>query len=321
MSIYQFAVVKQERVRNLSNQIKFIVFLLAHSIVIFTGTRGGWSRAVPQFNGSSAFDYLKKQCEFGPRNPGSIGHRECSKYLAAELSKYAATVKTQKFYHRFGRPAVSAQMTNIIASFYPEKPKKVILAAHWDTRPWADMDPDPNQHKLPILGANDGASGVAVLLEIGRILKAHRPQYGVDIVFFDAEDCGIEGDDLSWAVGSQYFARHLEPGYQPLWGILVDMVGDRNLQLYQEINSLNLARPVVEKVWRKAAELGYHQFIAQPGYQIVDDHLPLLQVGIPMIDIIDFDYPFWHTMADTPDKCSPESLEAVGQVIIHLLFE
>jgi len=218
------------------------------------------------------------------------------------------------------RTGKSYTLYNIVASF-GQQGRRILLAAHWDTRPWADRDPNPKNRNRPIIGANDGASGVAVLLEIAHHLKAQPPQVGVDIVLFDGEDSGREGHDDEFLQGSRYFAAHKSPDYVPEFGIVVDMVGDRELTLYIEQNSFRYARQVVDRVWRKAEELGITEFIRDARYQVVDDHLPLLEVGIPCIDVIDFEYPYWHTLEDTPDKCSPESLEKVGQVLLHVIYE
>lgn len=212
-------------------------------------------------------------------------------------------------------------MTNIIASFGLEKEERILLCAHWDTRPWADQDQTPENREKPILGANDGASGVAILLETARNIQKSEPRYGIDIILFDGEDAGIPGQSESYALGSQYFAKNKDIRYRPSFGILLDMVGDKDLQIYQEENSLEYAPQIVELVWNRAQKLVLPAFIPTPGYEVNDDHLPLIRVGIPCIDIIDFDYDYWHTLEDTPDKCSPESLEQVGMLVLSLLYE
>lgn len=272
------------------------------------------------FDGNAAYALLERQCTFGPRYPGSPGHQACLEFLVQELSKYAAEVRQQHFDHTFGlQRKTTARATNIIARFWPQERRRILLCAHWDTRPWADEDPDPKNRRKPILGANDGASGVAVLLEIAHQVDERNMRIGLDIVLFDAEDQGTPGDDDSYAVGSRYYARHLPEHQRPEFAILLDMVGDRDLNLYQEGYSLQYARPYVELVWGIAAELDVREFIPRPGYYVTDDHVRLIEVGIPAIDIIDFDYPFWHTLEDTPDKCSPESLEKVGKVLMRVL--
>ncbi len=275
----------------------------------------------PQFDSQKAYAFLLKQCEIGPRYPGSPGQRQARDYLVSTLSEFGAKVITQPFALKFGRPEKTAEAYNIIAHFQPDKRERILLCAHWDTRPWADKDPDPKNHNSPILGANDGASGVAVLLEVARLLHLHPPSVGVDIVLFDGEDSGSEGTMNSWAQGSAYFARHLSRSEYPRFGILIDMIGDADLEIYQEANSRAYARPVVDKVWEIAQNLGCKAFKPVAGSSIMDDHIPLLQVGIPCIDLIDLDYPYWHTLADTPDKCSADSLDQVGRVLIQVVYK
>jgi len=275
---------------------------------------------VPEFDSQKAFAFLVRQCEIGPRNPGSEGHRKGRDYLQATLAQYADSVRPQPFPLRFGRPEQTEEAYNIIARFQPEKKERILLCAHWDTRPWADEDPDPKNHDTPVLGANDGASGVAVLLEVARLLHKHKAPVGVDIVLFDGEDAGTSGSMNSWAQGSQYFARTLAPQDRPIFGVLIDMIGDADLVITKEANSLAAARPVVEKVWKIAQDLGCTAFKPELGSSIMDDHIPLLQIGIPCIDLIDLDYPYWHTISDTPDKCSASSLDQVGRVLVHLIY-
>ncbi|RMF60077.1 MAG: DUF4910 domain-containing protein [Calditrichaeota bacterium] len=276
---------------------------------------------VPSFDAEHAYQYLVKQCEFGPRVPGTDAHRACLDFLTAELQKFGAVVTRQPFLNALPALGTSATMTNIIASFGLEKGKRVLLCAHWDSRPVADQDPDVAKRTQPVPGANDGASGVAVLLEVARNLQLNEPEYGVDIVFFDGEDSGVSGQSDSYALGAQYFARNKDFRYRPEFGLLLDMVGDKDLQIYQEENSLNYAPEIVEQVWNRAQTLGLPAFIPTPAYEVTDDHLPLLNAGIPCIDLIDFTYEYWHTTADTPDKCSPESLAQVGQLILSLLYQ
>ncbi len=272
------------------------------------------------FDGEKAFAQLQRQVDFGPRYPGSPGHERCLAYLVATLRKATEDVRQQSFSFTYGPERVTAKATNVIARFGPGGKPRLLLCAHWDTRPWADRDPDPANRKKPILGANDGASGVAILLELARLMHERPPKEGVVLVLFDAEDEGVEGDDESYALGSKYYAEHLDDSERPEFGILLDMVGDADLNLYQEGYSLTYARPYVDLVWRTAQELGYPEFIPRAQYYVVDDHVRLLRVGVPCIDIIDFDYPYWHTLQDTPDKCSPESLEKVGRVLERVIY-
>jgi len=277
-------------------------------------------RNVPTFDGESAYQYLLRQCEFGPRVPGSEAHRACQQYLAAELRRYGAQVTLQTFNQRLPLMGKTAELTNIIASYGLENQQRILLCAHWDSRPKADQDSSAANRARPVPGANDGASGVAVLLEVAHAVSRSEPAYGVDIILFDGEDSGVSAEPGSYALGAQYFASHKDARYRPRFAILLDMVGDKDLQLYQEQNSLNYAAAVVAKVWQRARELQLAAFVPRPKYQVTDDHLPLLRAGIQCIDIIDFDYPHWHTVSDTPDKCSPESLRQVGQLMLSLIY-
>jgi len=265
------------------------------------------------FDGGNAFEYLLTQTRMGPRNPGSKGHSDCRNYLIGELSRLADTVLVQDF----ELPGFPGKLTNIIGRFDPVSESRLLLCAHWDTRPWSDLDPDTTARSKPIHGANDGASGVAVLLELARVLHRKRPERGVDIVFFDAEDSGLEGEPATFCRGSAYFARHI-PSPVPRYGVLVDMVGDRDLDIYIEKNSLARAPHVVNLIWESAR--GDSAFHRAPKHAVYDDHMSLVDVGIPCAVIIDFDYPYWHTQGDTPDKCSPKSLLAVGQVLTRLVY-
>ncbi len=283
------------------------------------------NNSVPEFDGERGFADLEKQVAFGPRVPGSEAHAACAKWLVDELGRHADRVVVQSFEHKDKYSGEMIPMKNIVASFN-NKPriKRIMLAAHWDSRPRADQDRLENQHKA-IPGANDGASGVAVLLEIARALKKQPLSFGVDIVLFDGEDYGREGELDEYFLGARYFARNLGK-YRPYYGILLDMVGDANLFLPVEYNSAKSAPWVVNKVWDTAARLGYTVFEKRIGPAVSDDHIPMIEAGIPFINIIDFAYPdqshaYWHTMQDTPDKCSPQSLKTVGQVLLHVLYE
>jgi len=279
------------------------------------------AQSVPEFDENSAYNYLLKQCDFGPRNPGSEGHEKCLHFLTSELRKYADNVKEQKFRYPLRKGEEPVTMTNVIANFNSRNPDRILLFAHWDTRPWADMDPDPAKHDTPIIGANDGASGVAILLEIARLIHMKAPPYGIDILLVDGEDYGSYGDNDSWAIGSREFARNKSPNYRPRYGILLDLVGDRNLEIYIERFSYRYAPHIVDKIWARAEELGVVEFIPEPKFEVMDDHVRLMEAGIPCVDIIDFDYEYWHTVEDTPDKCSAGSLGKVGRVVTSVIYE
>lgn len=302
-----------------------VVKIIGHflvSIQFFALFSCGTGESVtPSFNGVQAYQYLLKQCDFGPRVPGTPAHGECLRFLASELRKFGARVTLQPFKRKLPGLDSEVGMTNIIASFGIQKTERILLCAHWDSRPWADQDLVVENRDQPILGANDGASGVAVLLEVARNLQFGEPDYGVDIIFFDGEDSGLPGQPDSYALGAQNFAKTKDFRYRPKFGVLLDMVGDKDLQIYQEENSLDYAPQIVERIWNRSQALGLTSFLPSSGYQITDDHLPLLNVGIPCVNIIDFDYDYWHTLADTPDKCSAESLAQVGRLVLSLLYE
>jgi glutaminyl-peptide cyclotransferase len=300
------------------------IWLLSLLMLFFPGlTEAANGKSIPTFHGNDAFAYLEKQTEFGARNPNSAGHEACLGFLADTLRRSADQVRLQHFTHTGYDEEL--WLTNVIASFRPELQNRILLCAHWDTRPRADRDENPMRRNQPILGANDGASGVAVLLHLARLMKALPPPIGVDLVLFDGEDYGFEGDPSNYLLGSRFFASEKSADYQPRFGILLDMVGDKSLELPQEQNSIQLAPDIVELVWGKARELGIRQFSSRTGEAIIDDHLPLNDAGVRTIDIIDLNYPdhtnrFWHTHNDIPQNCSPESLEAVGRVLVHVIY-
>ncbi|MBN1780429.1 M28 family peptidase [bacterium] len=289
------------------------ILILMHAISACHGQ-------APGFDKTRAFEALQKQCAFGPRNPGSQGHRACLDYLVSTLGQYTDRVQKQVFHDRVPGKTQMCRYTNIMASF-GFQPQRILLCAHWDTRPVADQDPAPENRQHPIPGANDGASGVAILLEIARILKESPAPVGVDIVFFDAEDSGIEGDWESWCLGSQYFAKSGILKTRPEFAVLLDLVGDSDLAFPIEGYSQKYAPRFVEIIWTRAHNLGLSEFIDREGPAVIDDHLPLLRSGVPAVDIIDFDYPYWHTLEDTPDKCSAESLGTVGTLLLSLIYE
>ena len=278
------------------------------------------SQTIPEFDQERAFAHLVKQCDFGGRVPGTTPHIQCRDYLVETLRKYADQVKLQPFQETIKNAKSPVTCYNIIANFHHSKSNRILLCAHWDTRPWADRDANPENHTKPVIGASDGASGVAVLLEIARLISLYTPNYGVDIVFFDAEDFGNYGNNESWALGSKKFAQNLKRKYHPQFAILLDLIGDADQQIYIEHNSYQYAREIVDMVWNRAQNLGVVEFIPELRHDVYDDHLNLLGVGIQCIDIIDFDYPHWHTTGDIPENCSPRSLGNVGKVLVDILY-
>lgn len=277
---------------------------------------------MPAFDADSAWNYLQAQCQFGPRNPGSEGHRRCRDWLIGEARRRGGEVFVQTFSHRMPHNGELVELSNIVVRFGLGRPL-LMLAAHWDTRPWADEDKDPRNHQTPILGANDGASGVAVLLEIMRMVSLQSPPRSLLFAFWDGEDLGRRGREEEFCVGSRHWVKHPTPEL-PDEVILLDMVGGRDSEFPWEYNSYsrtNRSRQMCETLWDKASDLGLREFIPKSGLAIYDDHIPFLEKRIPAIVIIDFDYPYWHTLGDTPEHCSKESLAAVGKALIAYLYD
>jgi glutaminyl-peptide cyclotransferase len=271
----------------------------------------------PQFDSERAFRFLERQCAFGPRAPGAVGHAEAELWLVETLEDLTDDVAVQRFVAVSGGREIG--LTNVIASFRPEERERVLLAAHWDTRSVADLDPDPANRGRPILGANDGASGTAVLLELATLMHERRPACGVDIVLFDGEDGGGGGGLGNWCLGSSYYATRLGD-YCPRLAVVVDMVGDSDLSIPVEPNSLRGAPEAVALVWGAARRARSTAFEERRGRAMFDDHIPLLKAGIPSVLVIDAEYGAWHTLGDTPDKCSPASLAQVGRVLVDLVY-
>ena len=292
------------------------VSVLACSILTMCSCGG---EEPPRFDGESAFKFLEEQCDIGFRYPGSPGHRELQRYLARNLERFGANLSLQPFDGVLST-GDTLHLINIIGNYNTDSGKRIFLGAHFDTRPMADRDPDPANRSVPIIGANDGASGIAVLLEIARLLNAHPPPVGVDIVLFDGEDFGVAGVAEDFCLGSAYFAANLR-GYMPYAAIVIDMIGDRDLLIKQEGFSRASAPELYEEIFSIAEKFELTQFSRENGATIVDDHLPLIRAGFNAVDLIDFDYDYWHTVEDTPDKCSPKSLEAVGRVLIEFIWQ
>lgn len=283
------------------------------------------SAHIPEFSADSAFLYVKRQVGFGPRVPGTQSHARTADWLCGELRRHGAEVREQKADLKAYDGTV-LKCRNIFGSFNPDKKDRLLLLAHYDTRPWADKDPDPANHAKPIDGANDGASGVGVLLETARILGERNPGYGIDILFVDCEDYGDEGDENSWALGADYFARNpVYAGYRPEKAILLDMVGARDARFPAEYFSREAAPELDDAFRAAAAAAGYgSMFPLEMGGGVTDDHQKLIEQGIPAIDIIDYRdtgfCPQWHTVADNIDNIDPATLKAVGQSLIQYLY-
>ena len=295
-------------------------------IIIFTVTiLSSCNNTVPKFDKDNAFRYLVEQCEFGPRNPNSNGYKQCLVYLQKTLAGFADTIFLQPFVLDDLVDEKSYDLTNIIARFKIDEPEQLLIGAHWDTRPWADEDPDPEKRNDPIIGANDGASGVAVILELARIFNASPPPIGVTLVLFDGEDMGRSGIPKSYAQGSLAFAKDL-PIEKPDEAIILDMIGDAELHIPIERFSYQQNKKLVKKLWGLAKELRLDAFESRIVHTIYDDHVPLwVEAKIPAIDIIDFNYPnsyanYWHTTQDLPENCSAESLGQVGTLLVHYIY-
>ena len=299
---------------------------LAGGMLIWAGVLR--AQEAPPFDGRRAYELLEAQVALGPRYPGSPGHAKMVAFLDSHLTAWAHAVGRQVAVVRHPYKTGTFEITNILARFNPDARSRILLLAHYDTREMADEDPDPANRSRPILGANDGASGVAILLTLAEIMSREPPEIGVDLLFADAEDMGRSGDLESWALGTKAFVPRMVEllgGVLPRYAVLLDMVGDAQLDLPVEYYSWREASDLVRRVWQLANDLGYEQFRLEFGTAVYDDHVPLLEAGIPAIDIIDFEYPnsdtnYWQTLDDTPDKCSAESLEAVGTVVTTLVY-
>jgi glutaminyl-peptide cyclotransferase len=275
---------------------------------------------VPRFDAEAAHALLRRQVAFGPRVPGTPPHAAQLEWMTSYLKERSDSVSVTRFEHT-GHDGVTVGMANVFARFRPDVRDRILLLAHWDTRPTADMDLErPDE---PMDGANDGASGVAVLLQLADVLSRHSPPIGVDILLTDGEDYGP--GEANMYLGAKHFAANQPPGYQPLYGILLDMVGDRDPLFPIEGNSRDMAPEVVERVWRVAEQIGLgHIFVRRSGGHVTDDHIPLNRAGIRTINIIDFDYgpgnAYWHTHQDTVENTGPAGLDAVGRVLLTLIW-
>ena len=296
----------------------------------------------PSFNADSAYAFIKALCDFGPRDINSRGHDLCGEWIVSKFKEYGCKVTTQTA-TLAGYDGTKLRSRNIMASINPEATTRILLCAHWDSRPWADNDPDSANWRKPILAANDAASGVAVMLELARIIgkskdeKAFNKQLGIDFVCFDAEDWGtpqwadVADNADSWALGAQYWSKNLPQGYEARYGILLDMVGGVGAKFYREGMSMQYAPEIVKKVWRAAREVGFGSYFPkEDGGVITDDHVPVNQFAkIPTIDIIPYYAdcqqssfgPTWHTLADNMENIDKNTLKAVGQTLVQVIYK
>lgn len=293
---------------------------------------------IPDFNGDSAYRLVAEQVAFGPRVPNTKAHEKCAAFLIEKLKGVCRDVIIQKGTVKAYNGTI-LNFQNIIASWKPGINNRIFLCSHWDSRPYADHDPDPKNHRKPVDAANDGASGVGVLLEVARQLSLANPTIGVDIILFDVEDYGPPEDQRNnlvntenfWGQGAQYWAQNPhKPDYFAKYGILLDMVGAPGATFLVEGFSNYYAANVVKHVWETASRIGYSNFfIYDTGPQITDDHVPINKLkGIPTIDIIHLDknsptgfYPYWHTTKDNLASIDKTTLQAVGQTLLTVIYE
>ena len=293
---------------------------LAAVLVVVSACRGKETKG-GKFDGDAAMRYAKAQLDFGPRIPGTTGAQRAGDWIVDQMKQRADTVMIQTWTH-VTQDGKQLPMRNILARFNPKATDRILYVTHWDTRPVSDGSENLGERQLPVPGANDGASGVGLFIALGDALKKVPPTSGVDLLFVDGEDYGQFDDKLADVlIGSTYFAKNPpDSGYRPIFGVLWDMIGDKDLQIKKEGYSVQQAPEVVERVWSKAAELGYKDIFVDEGQgAITDDHVPLLEAGYRVIDVIDLDYPYHHRPSDTIDKISAHSLSIVGEVAEALL--
>ena len=277
---------------------------------------------LPNFDGNSAFQFIEKQCSFGPRYPGSKGHDDLADYLYDyfQSNSDSVTIFKDSINHPFSNERL--EIINFLIQHNVSASERYLFMAHWDTRDRADKDKNISNQHLPILGANDGGSGVALLMQLSKHIKKDMKikNIGIDILLVDAEDMGRPGFVDEWGLGTQSFVKHYE-GLLPKYAICVDMIADKNPIFKIEKFSYNFAKDLVYEIWGLANDLGYKEFVWQLTHPIYDDHVYYHNgTGVPAIDIIDFDYPQWHTVDDTIENCSPKGLFIVGNVLLKYIF-
>lgn len=322
--------------------MKNLLILVSFVLCLFLNSCGGGKKEqpikttkeeanvnVPDFNQDSAYSFIEKQLSFGPRVPNTEAHEECAEYFVNKLKSYKTDVIVQNAQVR-AYDGTLLIIKNIIASFGKETNDRILVCAHWDSRPFADKDPDPKNHKKPVPAANDGASGAAELIELAREFHNSLPKVGVDLLFLDAEDWGNYDDENSWGLGSQYWSHHPhKKNYTAKFGILLDMVGARNAVFTMEATSMHYAPDIIRKVWDIAARCGYSDyFVDRETGAVTDDHIYINKIlSIPTIDIIHYDpdlptgfFEYWHTTKDDIRDIDKHTLKAVGQTLMQLIY-
>lgn len=318
----------RSRTRSAPGWYRFVTTSCHGFLVLLAAGCGGGDSAVgptpgsPLFDGEAAMAHVRTQVSFGPRVPGTPGHARQLTWLLEQLETHAPVVVADTFEH-VTTTGDSLTLTNVMARFAPEQGRRIVLLAHWDTRPTSDEAPDSTDRSTPVPGANDGASGTAVLLALAPLLGDAAPPLGVDLLFVDGEDYGPGVEDM--LLGARRYAETLPDDDRPVYGVLLDMVGDSDASFPVEQISAQYANPVVQKVWRAAERLGYREsFPSAVGQPLTDDHVPLIEAGVPTANVIDFTYgpsnSYWHTPDDTPDKLSAATLEMVGRVMVELVY-
>jgi hypothetical protein len=273
----------------------------------------------PVFSAERALAHVDRQLSFGPRVPGTAARDSAASYIARTLESHGARVTVQPFEARDPYSNRTIRMMNVIGSFHPEAKRRLMLAAHYDSRPWADQEPDTSLHRTPIPGAVDGAASTAILLEIARLAGEKAPSVGLDLVFFDGEDYGREGDLDHYLLGSRHFAANLS-GYRPVAAILLDMIGGEGTRVREEAFSRQQSPELLDYVFARAKALGLDYFDPAPGGAIFDDHVPLLRSGIEAIDLFGYDFAAWHTLRDDRSAVDPGRVGQAGTLLRDLIY-
>ncbi len=304
-------------------ELNFPAFLFFIVLLLLSCGSETSNKNIPVFDGQRAFDYLEKQVSFGPRIPGSENAANCREYFIRFFDSLGIPVDTFQFVHNCKVSGKPITMINILASFNSEDKNvsdRYLLAAHYDSRPRAEYDPDSLKRENWIDGANDGASGVSVLMELANLMTSQRPRVGVDLILLDGEDYGRPGDLDEYFLGAKDFVkRNIREKYKS--ALVIDMIGDSDLKIYKEEHSSKYSPEITDLVWQIAARLGETAFVDSVKHAIHDDHLSFMTINLPSAVIIDFDYKYWHTTYDNVDKCSAASLRTVGRVVTELIYE